>query len=246
VTGLNGKTAIISGASRGMGMAIAEDFLNQGVLVACFSRRRTAQVDRIERIYSAEHFLFQEADMLNRESLRSFLSAAKARFASFDLLVNNAGVAYDHVLPLTQDRGLDETLAVNLTNTIFLTRECLKTMWLNRSGSIVNIASIVGLRGYSGLSVYGASKAGLLGFTASLAREVGRLGIRVNAVCPGYVETDMTAKLNETQRDQIVRRTPLGRLGRPSDVVATVRFLASDEAAFITGQSIIVDGGISC
>ena len=184
--------------------------------------------------------------MLNCSSLREFVRAARRRFPAFDILINNAGVAYDHVLPLSQDKAIEETITVNLTNTILLTRECLKPMWVRRAGSVVNIASILALRGYSGLSVYGASKAGLLGFTLSLAREVGRLGIRVNAVCPGYVETDMTAGMDAEERNQIIRRTPLGRLARTDDVIPAVRFLASDQASFITGQFITVDGGITC
>ena len=243
---LNGKVAVISGASRGLGAAITEDFLNHGAAVACFSRKRSAEIERLENAHSREKLLYKEADMLDRESLRAFVSAARQQFPTFDILVNNAGVAYDHVLPLSQDKGIDETLTVNLTNTIFLTRECLKPMWLKKSGSIISIASILGVRGYSGLSVYGASKAGLLGFTLSLAREVGRLGIRVNAVCPGYVETDMTAGLGESEKDQIIRRTPLGRLARVADVTPIVRFLASDQAGFVTGQFITVDGGITC
>lgn len=242
---LKGKIAVISGGSRGLGAAITADFLNQGATVACFSRKRTDEIKRFDNAYGGR-FFFQEADMLDRESLRTFVTTARQRFPTFDILVNNAGVAYDHVLPLSQDRGIDETLTVNLTNTIFLTRECLKPMWLKKSGTIINISSILGLRGYSGLSVYGASKAGLLGFTLSLAREVGRLGIRVNAVCPGYMETDMTAGLNPSEKEQIIRRTPLGRLACVADVIPTVRFLASDEASFITGQFITVDGGITC
>lgn len=246
MTVLTGRVAVVSGASRGLGAAIAEDFLQHGAAVACFSRKRSQEMDRLERQYVPEKFFFQEADMLDRASLRSFVKAALDRFATFDILVNNAGVAYDHVLPLSQDRGIDDTLTVNLTNTIFLTRECLKPMWIRKSGSVINISSILGLRGYSGLSVYGASKAGLLGFTLSLSREIGRLGIRVNAVCPGYMETDMTAQLNGAQKRQIIRRTPLGRLARVADVVPTVRFLASEDSGFITGQFITVDGGIIC
>lgn len=160
--------------------------------------------------------------------------------------MNNAAVAYDHVLPLSQDKGLDDTVLVNLTNTIYLTRECLKPMFLRSSGSIVNVSSMLALRGYAGLSLYGATKAGLLGFTRSLAREMGRRGIRVNAVCPGYIETEMSAGLSEEQRTQIVGRTPLGRLAITDDVVPVIRFLACDDSRFITGQEFVVDGGISC
>jgi 3-oxoacyl-[acyl-carrier protein] reductase len=243
---LSDKVAVISGASRGLGAAITEDFLNHGARVACFSRKRSPQIESFETGHYSKNFFYREADMLDRSSLREFAKAARRKFSTFDILVNNAGVAYDHVLPLSQDKGIDDTLTVNLTNTIFLTRECLKPMWVKKAGTIINISSILGLRGYSGLSVYGASKAGLLGFTLSLAREVGKLGIRVNAVCPGYTETNMTAEMSDSQKEQIIRRTPLGRLARVADVIPAVRFLASDEAGFITGQILAVDGGIIC
>jgi len=239
-------TVVVSGVSRGLGAAVAEDFMTQRANVAGFSRRPSETVDRLRSGRNGDRFYFAEADMLDRKSLKAFVRGAIDRFGTIDVLVNNAAVAYDHVLPLSQDKGIDDTIGVNLTNTIYLTRECLKPMFLRGSGSIVNVSSILGLRGYAGLSIYGATKAGLLGFTRSLAREMGRRGVRVNSVCPGYMESEMSAGLTAEQKQQIVGRTPLGRLATFDDVVPLIRFLAGEESRFITGQEFVVDGGISC
>ena len=161
------------------------------------------------------------------------------------MLVNNAGVATDGLLALMSDDEIDTVVDLNVKATIHLTRLVSRRMLRHGAGSIVNISSIVGLSGYRGLAAYGATKAALDGFTRGMARELGARGIRVNSVAPGYVETEMTHGLDAEQLDQIARRTPLGRLAEASEIAAAVRFMASSEAAFITGQVLVVDGGIT-
>ncbi len=243
---ISDKNIIVSGISKGLGAELALRALRDGARVAGFSRAITKDMNGLLEEFGKDRVFVQAADMRNRDSLREFLARAEDFFGGqIDGLVNNAGVAYDHVLPLSQDVGLDSTIEVNLTNTILITREIVKAMYLKRSGSIVNIASILALRGYSGLSIYGASKAGLLGFTRSLAREMGRAGIRVNSVCPGYMDTAMTEGMSKEHKDMIIRRTPLGRLAEVGEVVEAVVFLLSESSRFITGQEIVVDGGIT-
>jgi 3-oxoacyl-[acyl-carrier protein] reductase len=161
--------------------------------------------------------------------------------------VNCAGQAVEGVLASMPDELIDRVLATNLAGTLHLTRAVLRRMLVQKTGgSIVNISSIIGLRGYSGLSAYAATKGGMDAMTRALARELGARGIRVNSVAPGYLETEMTHGLDDVQRQQILRRTPLGRLGRPEDVLGIVHFLLSEASRFVTGQVIAVDGGITC
>ena len=160
--------------------------------------------------------------------------------------LNNAGVALDGVLAMANYADIEKTLGINLFGALATTREVLRSMLIKKRGRIINISSIIGNRGYSGLSVYAATKGGLDAMTRSLARELGSRRITVNSIAPGYLETEMTHGLSDSQKGQIVRRTPLGRLGTPEDIVGLVLYLLSDDAAFLTGQVITVDGGITC
>jgi len=235
---------ILSGGSRGLGQALAADLLGAGYAVSTFSRRPTEFTDTAAK---RDDFLFQPADAADAASLTSFVQAAIGRFGIPAGLVNCAGLAVDGVLATAADEEIDRVLNVNLAGTLRLTRLVVREMLVaERPASIVNISSIIAQRGFSGLSIYAASKAGIDGMTRALARELGPRGITVNSVAPGYLETEMTHGLDEQQRQQVVRRTPLGRLGRVDDVTGAVRFLLSDAARFITGQTLTIDGGMTC
>jgi 3-oxoacyl-[acyl-carrier protein] reductase len=195
---------------------------------------------------SADRVWWRDVDATDFAGLRQFVKETRERFGQVDVLVNNAGIAPEGVLPLMREDEIHRVLAVNLEAAIVLAQACSRAMLTRAQGVILNISSIIGTRGYSGLAAYSATKAGLDGLTRSLARELGPRGIRVNSIAPGYLETEMSSTLDAAQRQQIVRRTPLGRLGTVADVVGMVRFVLSPAAAFITGQTLVIDGGITC
>jgi 3-oxoacyl-[acyl-carrier protein] reductase len=239
------RTVVISGGSRGLGAVLTKAFLAEdGYNVAICSRSRSEFVDSL---LADDHWksrvLFKHVDLSDRTAVSQYVREIRERFGTVHVLVNNAGVAVDGVLALQTDRAVDQMIDINLKGTIALTRACVREMLINRWGRIVTITSIVGKSGFRGLSVYSMTKAGLDGFTRSMARELGDRGITVNSVAPGFLETEMTHGLSPAQKDQIVRRTPAGRLGRSEDVAGVVKFLCSDAAEFVTGQTIIVDGG---
>lgn len=240
-----GGVALISGGSRGLGLAMVKSLLDQGYRVATFSRRPGEAIERLKEKYS-ERFSFFEGDMSDQASLGLLVKRVEKECGPIDVLINNAGIATDGVLATMQPDQIEQVIAVNLTGTLLLTRLVVRQMVVRSRGSIINISSIIGLRGYAGLAAYSATKAGLDGMTRGLARELGPRNIRVNSIAPGYLETEMTHGLGENQRSQIVRRTPLGRLGTPDDVVGSVHFLLSPAAGFITGQILTIDGGITC
>jgi 3-oxoacyl-[acyl-carrier protein] reductase len=242
-TGVN-QTILISGGSRGLGQAICEALLSDGHCVATFSRSATAFTERAASEYP-DRFYYAQVDAADADSLHAFVQQTHHRFGRLDALINNAAVAIDGVLALARDADLELMLDINLKAALVLSKECSRLMLAQRRGVILNISSIIALRGFSGLVGYAATKAGLVGMTRALARELGGRNIRVNALAPGYLETEMSARLSDEQRSQIIRRTPMGRLGRAEDIVPWVRFLLSDEAGFVTGQVITVDGGAS-
>jgi 3-oxoacyl-[acyl-carrier protein] reductase len=238
------RTVLITGGSRGLGAGLVDSFLKLGDNVATCSRSPTAEVDAWSKDH-AERFFYEPVDLSDRAAVDAFVGRVVDRFGRIDVLVNNAGVARDGVLPLFADDQIDEVIDLNLRATVHTTRLVSRRMLRQGSGKIINISSIVGLSGYRGLSVYSATKAALDGLTRALARELGGRGITVNSVAPGYLRTEMSHGLDEEQLGQIARRTPAGRLGEPADVAAAVRFLASDEASFITGHVLVVDGGLT-
>jgi len=239
------KTVLISGGSKGLGGAMVEAFLKHGdYVVSTFSRSVTPFVEKMTKEYP-DRFFFSQVDISNSERLTEYFCNLRQKLGGVDILINNAAIATDGLVALTSDDDLDKMLSVNLRGTILLTRACVREMLRNKWGRIINISSIVGQHGYRGLSVYSATKSGLDGFTRSLARELGELGITVNSIAPGFLETEMTHGLSEKQRNQIIKRTPLKRLGVAGDVTPLVLFLSSDAAQFITGQVITVDGGIA-
>lgn len=243
--------SIVSGGSRGLGLAIVERFLARGDRVATFSRSASAPLDALvaahpERLYA------ERVDAADVVAIRSFVDRAVARFGGVDHCIANAAVAHEGVLATVRDDEIDAMLDVNLRGSIVLVRECVRQMLVRpvepASGpaggvSVLVISSVVAARGSPGLSVYAATKAGLEGFARSLARELGPRGIRVNAVAPGFLDTELSASLSEPSRASIVRRTPLGRLGIPEDVVGAIDFLTGERAGFVTGQVVTVDGG---
>lgn len=239
------QVALVTGGSKGLGAGIVDGMLAAGYAVATCSRSRTEQVDVWERDFP-ERFQFTTADVSNPEDATRYVRAAQDRFGRVDALINNAGVAREGVIGLFDDEALDQVVDLNLKGTVYVTRAASRAMLARRSGSIVNISSVVGISGYRGLSVYGATKAALDGFTRGLARELGSRGITVNSIAPGYLRTEMSHGLDEAQLGQIERRTPLGRLGEPSDVARAVLFLVAPENKFITGQLLVVDGGLTC
>jgi len=241
------KVVVISGGSRGLGQAIVQAFLNkQEYKVATFSRSETSFINSLkdEGAFKGK-FLFKSLDISDRLAIEAYIRSVREYFGSVDILINNAGIVRDDVLALQANEDIDKMLNINLRGVIYLTKVCVREMLIQRWGRIINVTSIVGESGYRGLSVYSITKAGLNGFTRSLAREIGGRGITVNSVAPGFLETEMTHSLNERQRQQIIRRTPVGRLGKPEDIVPVIEFLCSDAARFITGQTIAVDGGLT-
>ena len=237
-------TAIVTGGSRGLGAVFVDALLDDGFSVATGSRSRTANVDRWEKAHG-DRFLYSSFDMRDRAASDEFVRAVVDRFGGIDVLVNNAGLAREALLPMFSEETIDEVIDVNLRATVHFTRTVVRRMLASGAGRIVNISSIIGITGYRGLSVYGATKAALDGFTRALARELGPRGITVNSIAPGYLRTDMTETLSGDQLGQIVRRTPMGRLGTADDVVGALRYLLSDGAGFVTGQVLVVDGGLT-
>lgn len=240
------RVVVVTGGSRGLGAGIVRSYLASGDLVATCSRSSTPEVEAwAADPDTAERFLFEAADLSRREDADRFVQAVVERWGRVDVLVNNAGVARDGILGMFSDDDLDTVIDLNLKGTLYVTRLVSRRMLARRSGAIVNISSIVGLSGYRGLAVYSATKAALDGLTRALARELGSRGITVNSVAPGYLRTEMSHGLDEEQLQQIVRRTPAGRLGDPDDIARVVQFLTAPGCDYLTGQVIVVDGGLT-
>lgn len=233
------RQVMVTGASRGIGKAIALDLSSTWRVIGV--SRSELSLPR-DHPYSANILYRSGVDFAKTEDLASLASD----LVDCDALVNNVGIAHDGLLATQSLEDIEQMICINLSSTIYLTKLFLRErLAVRKSGVVVMIGSIVSIRGYRGLAVYSATKAALGGLTRSLAREMGSKGFRFNSVLPGFIETDMSAKLSPSQRDQIIRRTPLGRLGSVEDVVPVVRFLLSDDARFITGQEIVIDGGLS-
>jgi 3-oxoacyl-[acyl-carrier protein] reductase len=244
---LKGKKAIVTGGSRGIGNAIVHEYLRQGATVYCVSRKPPENQAVLEAAAAeaggACHW--READVTHEAEITKLLEAIVAEAGSIEALVNNAGITRDGLIFRMPTADWDDVLKANLTATFFTARAIARVMIRQRAGSIINISSVSGIMGNAGQVNYSAAKAGLIGFSKSLAREVASRGVRVNAIAPGFIETDMTKALGEKARETLLSQIPLGRTGKPSDVAGLAAFLASDAAAYITGQVIPVDGGLS-
>ncbi|NEO04186.1 MAG: SDR family oxidoreductase [Moorea sp. SIO1F2] len=238
---------IVTGGSRGLGEAIVRDALKRGQFVATCSRVESKFIyDMRNSDPQEEQFYWQQLDLTDPEQTTTFIKTVARRYKNITGLVNNAGQSQGQFLSLTRDQLVQQLLAINLEAVIRVTRLVLPYMLRNSSGSIVNLSSISGHRGAAGLSVYGATKSALEGFSRCLAREVGSRQVRVNAVAPGLLTTSMADNTPEEEKQRIIQHTPMGRLGNVDDVVGLIRFLLSEEARFITGQNIVVDGGFTC
>jgi 3-oxoacyl-[acyl-carrier protein] reductase len=243
---MTGRVVIVTGGSRGLGAGIVQSFLDSGDRVATCARSRTGEIEKwLADPGTADRLLFQEVDLADRPSCAAFVKAVVDRWDGVDVLVNNAGVAREGVIALADDDDVDAVIDLNLKGTLQMTKLVVRRMLSGGRGHIVNVSSIVGLSGYRGLVVYSATKAALDGMTRALARELGSRGITVNSVAPGYLRTDMSHGLDEDQLQQIVRRTPAGRLGDPSDIARVVQFLTAPENDYLTGQVIVADGGLT-
>ena len=244
MTQFAGKVAIVTGASRGIGRAIATALATRGALVVAAARATNAQAAVDEMIAAGGRAETATADMRDAASLEALISGVMERHGRIDILVNNAGIARDQLMLRMKRADWDEVIATNLTASFTLCQTALKPMIRQRSGRIVAISSVVGQMGNAGQANYAASKAGLIGFCKALAREVASRNITVNVVAPGLIETDMTRGITTEAQKDWSAQIPLGRLGTAQDVASAVCFLASDEASYITGQVLAVNGGM--
>lgn len=243
---LNGKNAIVTGSSRGIGRSIALELARRGANVAinyAGSEDKAEEVVQEVKALGVDAFKVQ-ANVADEAAVKAMMKEVVTRFGSIDILVNNAGVTRDGLLMRMKEADFDDVINTNLKGAFLCTKAVTRQMMKQRSGDIINIASIVGVNGNAGQANYVAAKAGLIGLTKSTAKELASRNIHVNAVAPGFITTDMTDELTEGQKTAILNVIPLEKLGEPEDVANVVCFLASDDAKYITGQTIHVDGGM--
>ncbi len=240
---LDGKVALVTGGSRGIGLAIARALVEGGARVAVLARDPVRAAAAAAGLPGDGHQGYA-CDVADPEQARGAIEKVEAEVGPVAILVNNAGITRDNILLRMKDEEFDEVIATNLKGPFNLTRAIARGMMKRKDGVIINITSVVGLIGNAGQSNYAASKAGLVGFTKSVAKELASRGVRCNAVAPGFIRTDMTAELSEEQVKSLREHIPLGNLGEPEDVAGVVRFLAGPAARYITGQVLAVDGGM--
>jgi 3-oxoacyl-[acyl-carrier protein] reductase len=243
---LDGRIALVTGGSRGIGAAICEELGAAGATVAVNYASNAAAAEEVSRAVEAAGGVAHaiQGDVSTAAGAAALVEAVERDVGPIDVLVNNAGITRDDLIMRLSEEDWREVIDTNLGGAFFTSKAVSRPMLKRRRGAIVNITSIVGVHGNAGQTNYAASKAGLIGLTKALAKELGGRGIRVNAIAPGYIATELTGALPEAARDAILANTPLGRLGDPGDVARAVRFLASDAAAFITGDVLAVDGGL--
>lgn len=242
---LKERVAIVTGASRGIGRCIAEYLAGQGAKIVAVSRKQQDTADLVDSIrQQGGEAISVAANVSSADDVSHMIDAAQQAFGQIDILVNNAGVTRDTLLARMKDDDWDAVLDINLKGAFLCTRAAAKVMSKQRYGRIINITSVVGQMGNIGQANYCASKGGLMGLTRSNARELARRNVTVNAVAPGFIETDMTAELPEKVRNDMSAQIPLGRFGQPEDIAAAVAFLASEQAGYITGHELSVNGGM--
>lgn len=250
VTETTRRSAVVTGSSRGIGRAVAEELARAGfdVCVNCSSERGLPGVQQLADELAAEHgvrAIAVAANVADAAEAEALVAAAHEAFGRVDVLVNNAGITRDGLIARMKEEDFDAVIDVNLKGTFNCCKAAAQRMMKQRYGRIVNLSSVVGVAGNAGQANYAASKAGVIGLTKSLARELAARNVTANAVAPGFIATDMTDALSEKQREAILGRIAAKRLGAPEDVAALVRFLASEEAGYITGQVVCIDGGMS-
>ena len=240
---LGGKTALVTGASGGLGGAIARALHGQGAVVAVSGTRREALDQLAAELQERVHVL--ACNLADKQEVEALVPAAEERMGKLDIMVANAGITRDNLLVQLSDAAWEEVIAVNLSASFRLARAAVKGMMRRRFGRIIGVTSVVAVTGNAGQANYAAAKAGMIGLIKSLAQEYARRNITANCIAPGFIATPMTDKLNEKQREAILARVPAGRLGVAGDVAAATVYLASDEAAYVTGQTLHVNGGMA-
>jgi 3-oxoacyl-[acyl-carrier protein] reductase len=243
---LTEKIAVVTGGAQGIGRAVAETLARRGahVVVADLQMEKAETVAQEISASTGNRAIAVQVDVSDSASAQAMIDAAIAEFDRVDILVNNAGITRDNLIMRMSEDEFDLVININLKGAFNCTKAVIRKMMKQRSGRVINMASVSGVTGQAGQTNYSSSKAGLIGFTKALAKEVGSRGITVNAVAPGFIETALTVDLPEDIKKMGIKMTPLGRFGQPQDVANAVAFLASDEAAFITGEVLTVDGGL--
>jgi 3-oxoacyl-[acyl-carrier protein] reductase len=237
---LAGRSAVVTGATRGIGRAIAQSLIESGARVAIVGRSESTAKEAAAAL-GAEGFA---ADVADPAAATAMIAAVEAAFGAVDILVNNAGITRDNILPRLKDADWDQVIDANLRGAFVTTRAAVRGMMKRRWGRVINISSVVGLVGNKGQANYAASKAGLIGMTKSVAKELATRNVLANVVAPGFIETDMIQAMTQDAREVLMRQIPLERLGTPNDIASLVTFLSSEHASYITGQVFVVDGGM--
>lgn len=242
---LKNKVALVSGGNRGIGKAIVKEFINEGARVVFTYNKDKTSAEKLVMGLNSKEILALQLDVRDFDMAKKIIEETKEKFGGLDILVNNAGIAKDNLLMFMSKEEWCDVVDTNLNGVFNLTRAAIVTFMKQKSGSIVNVASASGLIGLPGQTNYSASKAGIIGFTKSLAKEVAKLGINVNAVAPGFIDTDMLDKIPDKFKEQMLSLIPMGRIGKAEEVAKLVTYLVSDAAKYITGQALAIDGGIT-
>jgi len=243
---LNGKVALVTGASRGIGRAIAIHMAKNGAdVVVNYAGNEAKANEVVDEIKALGREAFAvKADVSKQEEVNEMVKEVLTRFNRLDILVNNAGITKDNLIMRMKESEWDDVIDINLKGVFNCTKAVTRQMMKQRSGRIINVASVVGVAGNAGQANYVAAKAGVIGLTKTTAKELASRNITVNAIAPGFITTDMTDKLDENVREEMLKQIPLGRLGEPEDIANVVTFLASDQSSYMTGQTINIDGGM--